>query len=432
MKPAEQAASTIDVLADLLGSLFPSAESVRLVGPEERRDRDREPSLTFIVVPRAESVRLLVPNDGLAGARALQRYSWALGARETVQRTMLAAGLATGVGGLMPHRIEVVGPRRASVLELFESIVGSPVSMSLGVGSARANRKPVLGLFGRRGRPVGFAKIGDTAVAAGHVRGEAVALEQVGERRWDRLEVPRLLYSDSWNGMHVILMTPLRTRPMLPRRLLKKMPIDAMHELSAAFDEGDCGLGDTPLFSRLRLVAEAMGDTPRAASYSRALDRLGELHSDVVVRVGAWHGDFTPWNVAHRSGRLQLWDWERFETGVPFGLDRFHWVANVHTGDRGFSARALRESIGIASRLGPAPPGSEPPGSESPGSELGVSDRAVGRVYLAALAARYLLAATQPGGRVIEGKARQVLGALTADLGLTDVGEEDWWVDSAG
>ncbi|WP_204042104.1 hypothetical protein [Acrocarpospora phusangensis] len=40
---------------------------------------------------------------------------------------------------------------------------------------------------------------------------------------------------------------------------------------------------------------------------------------------GAWHGDFSPWNVcAGGDGELLVWDWERFEVGVPIGFDALH------------------------------------------------------------------------------------------------------------
>ncbi|MER7618773.1 hypothetical protein ABT361_44190, partial [Nonomuraea wenchangensis] len=39
----------------------------------------------------------------------------------------------------------------------------------------------------------------------------------------------------------------------------------------------------------------------------------------------AWHGDFTPWNVCPApGGRLLVWDWERYTTGVPYGFDALH------------------------------------------------------------------------------------------------------------
>lgn len=39
----------------------------------------------------------------------------------------------------------------------------------------------------------------------------------------------------------------------------------------------------------------------------------------------AWHGDLTPWNVSRGpDGRLLVWDWERFGTGVPLGFDAVH------------------------------------------------------------------------------------------------------------
>jgi hypothetical protein len=73
-------------------------------------------------------------------------------------------------------RIRVVGPGEDHIGAVVASIVGEPVQLSLGIGTARANRKPVLGAFDRRGRPVAFVKVGDTAVSARHVVAEARAL----------------------------------------------------------------------------------------------------------------------------------------------------------------------------------------------------------------------------------------------------------------
>ncbi len=44
--------------------------------------------------------------------------------------------------------------------------------------------------------------------------------------------------------------------------------------------------------------------------------------------------------MSRRHGRLQLWDWERFETGVPLGLDRCHY---------GVNAVCRRDGVGLAS-----------------------------------------------------------------------------------
>jgi hypothetical protein len=44
------------------------------------------------------------------------------------------------------------------------------------------------------------------------------------------------------------------------------------------------------------------------------------------MRFGAWHGDFTPWNMARLSEGNYLWDWERAAPSVPLGLDLCHFL----------------------------------------------------------------------------------------------------------
>jgi hypothetical protein len=58
-------------------------------------------------------------------------------------------------------------------------------------------------------------------------------------------------------------------------------------------------------------------------------------HGATELRFGAWHGDFTPWNMARlESGRgsgsaaasgVFLWDWERCGP-APVGLDLLHFL----------------------------------------------------------------------------------------------------------
>jgi hypothetical protein len=40
--------------------------------------------------------------------------------------------------------------------------------------------------------------------------------------------------------------------------------------------------------------------------------------------LGAWHGDWAPWNMAWVDGRVLVWDLERFADGVPVGFDLVH------------------------------------------------------------------------------------------------------------
>jgi hypothetical protein len=53
-----------------------------------------------------------------------------------------------------------------------------------------------------------------------------------------------------------------------------------------------------------------------------------ERAGHVALRLGSWHGDWTPWNMAADGSRLLLWDWEHFEVGVPAGFDAVHHAVN--------------------------------------------------------------------------------------------------------
>lgn len=126
-----------------------------------------------------------------------------------------------------------------------------------------------------------------------------------------------------------------------------------------------------------------------------ALYRLGSAGQTLTF--GSWHGDFTPWNMAsvRRDGKISVWDWEQFQTGVPLGMDEIHFRVNVDTTAQGFTASTLRHSL--ASLRGQD--------GDAPGEILQLC-------YVAAIATRYVLAAMEPGGEAIADKARLMVELL--------------------
>ena len=71
-------------------------------------------------------------------------------------------------------------------------------------------------------------------------------------------------------------------------------------------------------------LAAAPASADRAA-LDAELTELARQHGQRELALGAWHGDWTPWNMACTSGGLLLWDWERFAGGVPVGFDALHY-----------------------------------------------------------------------------------------------------------
>lgn len=100
--------------------------------------------------------------------------------------------------------------------------------------------------------------------------------------------------------------------------------------------------------------------------------------------------------MARGHGRVLLWDWERFETGVLRGFDHCHFVLNAQTRLQRFDVPTI-----VAALHGLQPVGQDP----------AAADVTVG-AYLARLALRYSLAAEGPTGALIADRADSVLGAL--------------------
>jgi hypothetical protein len=121
--------------------------------------------------------------------------------------------------------------------------------------------------------------------------------------------------------------------------------------------------------------------------------------------VGAWHGDWTPWNMARVPGedRVRLWDWERFETGVPRGIDRFHYLVNAVTRRDGTTPATIRSGLALA-------------GADA--ARAGSAEHTLAGLYLLAVAARYLPLSEGPGGEDIASRATAVVEALHDWVGI--------------
>ncbi|SDH20822.1 hypothetical protein SAMN05421505_112179 [Sinosporangium album] len=166
-----------------------------------------------------------------------------------------------------------------SVEAHLSEVFGGPVRVSFHVRPARrANRKPILEVHDGRGVLVAYVKVGDTAMTRELVRSEASALHALADMPLKTVAVPAVLHHGTWRDVEVLALSPLpEGRPVR---------------------DGDL------IVSAVREIAE----TGRRSG-----------------RDWAWHGDFSPWNIAAGpDGRLLVWDWERFETDVPLGFDAVH------------------------------------------------------------------------------------------------------------
>lgn len=388
------ASRDLDAYLGEVQRFWPESDAPRL---QRGRGQDRS-CYAFLVVPSPSRPRLLLPaGNAAAAARAMLRFSSALSPRDTATRLAVSMALRAHVRPALPHRI-LVPDHGDSLRAHLSDRLGEPVDFSLGLGTVRVNRKPVLQVFDRRGRVLAFAKVGTSDVSRGDVGGEVAALRRLGAADLPaRLEVPRLLDESTWRGLLVAVMTPLHTTLWQRPARLWELPLALMTGFAESFGEGERPLDELPLWEWLTRTPSRL---PREADrFAAALDQL-QTRATGPLPSGAWHGDWTPWNQSRGRGRLQLWDWERFETGVPVGLDRCHYGVQAVTRRDGMRVRPVLDGLRHAGL-----------------DAADRVDRLLGGVYLATIAARYLRsAAAGDEGAVVAPSGLVMLDALTVWL----------------
>lgn len=375
-----------DDLLSTLQQLWPGAEVARATARRAAAGADVVAEVAL--APSARSPRMAVPvRPRAATAAGLSRFHAGLGSRTRATRA-LAAGVGRLTGAaVLPDRLVVRGDSAGSLAEHLTRVLGEPVHLFVGVGSERVNRKPVVGVVDRRGRPVAFAKVGIGPVAATDVRTEAAALVRLAEVGWNRVRVPRLIDDAPWAGHPVLVATALPTSARQPAAWREHAPGVVLAEIGAAFAEPARAFTDLDWFAGLGEQFASLEDPQLRAVASACHEALADR--DTEVAVGAWHGDLTPWNLAAHRGRVGVWDWERFETSVPLGLDALHHHLNAVTVRRGSDPDTVLAALG----------------------EVDVEVPELVGLYLAAVTARYLVLAQGPGGDRISARGAAFLDA---------------------
>lgn len=354
---------------------------------------------SWVVLPSKSRPRLLVPNAPRAAKNAMRRYSAALGPLTSLARAASAWGVGATVYLPVLDRVSIADAPDGGIDDFLSETFGEQVTVALGIGPVRANRKPVLAIFSQDGRPLGFAKIGHTEVSARHVSGEAANLAVLSSRKYRTFRHPKVIRFDPWREMPVLVITALQASAWQGFRGRWKLPHTAIRELASAFGTETVPLREMPFWQRAFEGASRLGDPSIRTRVQSCLAAMDEIHGDVVETSGAWHGDLTPWNLAWAGEAVEIWDWERFELGVPVGFDTLHYAAQTNVTERGFSVENLIAGMRrvLSSEV-----------SESP----------IAASYLMSLSLRYLSAAQEPGGHSISGKALVALEAWECLLGI--------------
>jgi hypothetical protein len=334
----------------------------------------------FLLIPGHRRPLLLVPATPRVGTAALRHYGKPASRVARLGAKALSFGLARGLGGrVIGTTVRVHTPPGADTIAGYlRSVISDDIQVSMHMGAPRANRKPVLQLLTPAGNTVGFAKIGVNPLTRDLARTERASLDRLSRAGLAGITIPRVLHYGEWRGLDVLVLSALpawrRPRPASEKDLAASMSEVACVEGLQSEPLAD-GTYIKRLLSRLALVDEG----PERAALLNALDALLTRAGGAVLTLGAWHGDWTQWNMANTDHGLLVWDWERFMCGVPLGFDALHyWLQAAVDGRRREPLAAATDCINRADQL------------VAPFGVAAQESRLTAMLYLVDLATRYL------------------------------------------
>lgn len=348
MKPSRRRTSDtseLPDLADALGPLWPDMSE-----PAVRRglwpaEADSAWSSELLLFPSKRRPRLLLPTESTLASRTFQMGRPATSRTQALMNAFITRALSMGAARAWPSRMlsRRHGTSADETIEGFlTTVFAQPVAVAVALGPRRANRKPVLLVVDREGTSLGVVKIGTTALTGRLVAAEATNLVELSGLSWDHLVIPRCITSTTWNGLQVLVQTALPTwrGSARPSRQLR---LRAMQEVARCRGSSRLPLSNSRYVHRLTDRLKQVRDPQVAALGTQVLGAIDANGRGDVIEFGAWHGDWSAWNMALDGEQVLLWDWERFEDDVPVGFDELH-----------YCFRALRQASRSASEPGVA------------------------------------------------------------------------------
>ncbi|HEV7657218.1 MAG TPA: hypothetical protein VGP36_21160 [Mycobacteriales bacterium] len=346
-RAAEGIDDRVAYLRELVPLLWPAPATATL-----GRARHAGARRSYLILPSLAHPRLLVPRRTTrAAGGAVRGYGEQSSTARRLAVRLAAAALRTGAGDrLVPDRLEIGAGD--TIEDHLSRELGRPVLMSLHLGPARANRKPVLQLLDGDGRTVGYAKVATTVLTGRLVAAETATLRMLAKAGLRQVTPPKALSGGSWRGLEILVQSPLPVRR--PRRPSDERLAAATAEVAAVG-----GISTEPVDGPyVRGLRKRVADLPPGEARDgliAALDSLAGATTD--LRIGSWHGDWTPWNTAVVADTVLAWDWERFGGGVPVGFDALHYdlqpraLAHVEQAGRA-AADSVRRAPGLLAPVG--------------------------------------------------------------------------------
>ncbi|GAA1507904.1 hypothetical protein GCM10009827_022630 [Dactylosporangium maewongense] len=305
----------------------------------------------YLVVPNARKPRLLVPaDDRRLAAAAVRRYAEPQSRMAKLKRDAVVAALRTGASSVLLRDRLRITPGADTIDTYLRRALGTDVRLSVHIGPARANRKPVLQLLTESGATMAFAKLGTSALTRTLVKAEGNALAAVSTAGLKALRVPDAIHIGQWGEHEVLVQSALPVwRPRVP--LTAPRLAKAMGEVAACCGTRRGRLDDSGYWTRLRARLDAISGHAEGGALRAAAERIARAAGGVQLTYGSWHGDWSPWNMASLADTILVWDWERFTPGVPIGYDALHHALQLDIGRSPSPDRCVNDLIDAAPEL---------------------------------------------------------------------------------
>lgn len=373
--PRAHAPDRASYALEVLARLYPEPLRVGVDGQNGEAEQAR-----FLLLPNPRHVRLVVPaGNRHASARAVHRQLTGTRPRTRLARLLLTLAVASGgADRLARGTLVVTGPTGADSVErtLADLLGAERVLVSLPISPPRANRKPVLQVCDEQGRALAFVKIGHDPLTRRLVAAESSVLERVAAAALPHLRVPGVIARVEWHDLCLLVLEPL---PLPSRQLggdtARRAFLAAAREISGLGGIRRLPWAASPF--RAALDADLAACGPRGQALRAHLSALDAAPPRLAL--GAWHGDLNPGNVALLEGTSLVWDWERFAEDVPVGFDVLH-----HDLHQDVTVSGVSPAVAAARLIATAPATLAALDVEPDAAD------ATARLYLLALAARYL------------------------------------------
>ncbi len=323
------------------------------IRPIEADDPAHKDSTRWWASPSATHPQILIPTAGPAARRAVRRYHDGFSpmkrmrslAAETSMRVPSLSERALGGRqvGVVASDVAFDGEPGGGVIAGLSELLKIPdLQIAVSLSHPKSNRKPVLQLLDAEGRLHGWAKVAWNDWTESLVANEARWLEP---RPLPPLVSPALLHDVEIVGRRVVVTSGFSARRLPARRPDRLPSLAALHQVAA--------LGSNSTGSILGTAwARSVADVLAVASVAEAttVESVVRAAVDHRFRLGAWHGDLTPWNMMTAGKTCQLIDWEFAADEVPLGFDLCHFHTQVGAEMKGLSADA---ALAYSARLAP-------------------------------------------------------------------------------